>query len=132
LSGRHRSLPTSATPSAGSNRSSSAIERLRPARKSERDSAPHAKALGVNSSTGSTFHLDSKKGNLAAPLFCQIVVSFQKRANNVRVFSNDSHRKSGAFSFGAALSPVESCSLRSSRSSRLACTPRNCGTQEKN
>src|SRR5437764_12502783 len=58
------------------------------------------------------------------------IVSKARKPQNA--FSNDAHRKSGAFSFGAALSPVESCSIRSSGSSQDACTLHKFRHQEKN
>jgi len=64
----------------------------------------------------------TKEGSLAAPLFVPYCVVSEARKKHV-CFASDAHRKSGVISFGAALSPVESCSLRSSLSSRLACTP---------
>jgi len=58
-----------------------------------------------------------KKGEPGGSPFLLIgcVVS---EARQVHVcFESDSHRESGVFSFGSALSPVESCPLRSSWSS---------------
>jgi len=61
-------------------------------------------------------------GSLAAPHFlvCCVV---SEATLTARMFSGDAHRKSGVFSFGSALSPVESCSLQSLLSSRFPFTP---------
>ena len=61
-------------------------------------------------------------GSLAAPHFfvCCVV---SEATLTARMFSGDAHRKSGVFSFGSALSPVESCSLQSPLSSHLCFTP---------
>jgi hypothetical protein len=56
-----------------------------------------------------------------SPFFVCCVVS--EATLTARVFSGDAHRKSGVFSFGSALSPVESCSLQSLMSSRFSFTP---------
>jgi hypothetical protein len=53
-----------------------------------------------------------------SPFFVCCVVS--EATLTARVFSGDAHRKSGVFSFGSALSPVESCSLQSLMSSRFS------------
>lgn len=50
------------------------------------------------------------------PFYC-----VDSEARQLRVcFVSDSHRESGVLSFGSALSPVESCPLRSSLSSHLS------------
>jgi hypothetical protein len=84
---------------------------------------PHAQASHQQSS--STPSHDSEKpqfikkmGSQTAPHF-QLCYVVSEAALTARVFSGDAHRKSGVFSFGSALSPVESCSLQSPLSSRL-------------
>ena len=49
----------------------------------------------------------------------QLCCVASEAALTARVFSGDAHRESGVFSFGSALSPVESCSLQSPMSSQL-------------
>jgi len=66
--------------------------------------------------------LKPRRGAWRLPLLLICCVVSEARKMHV-CFASDTHRKSGAISFGAALSPVESYSLRSSMSSRFACTP---------
>ena len=64
----------------------------------------------------------SKKGEPGGSPFLRICCVVSEARWLHVCFASDAHRKSGVFSFGAALSPVESWSLRSSMSSRLPCT----------
>jgi hypothetical protein len=57
-----------------------------------------------------------KMGSLTAPQFSNCCVVSEAMLT-ARVLSGDAHRESGVFSFGSALSPVESCSLQNSMSS---------------
>src|SRR5438094_6986303 len=82
--------------------------------------------------TNSRFESKTRRGAWRLPSLVDYYVVAKARKRHASV-SNDSHRKSGALSFGAALSPVESyfLSLRSSMSSRPVCTPWNHRVQEK-
>jgi hypothetical protein len=61
-----------------------------------------------------------KRGAGRLPLLIFCVVSEARKMHVC--FVSDSHRESGVFSFGSALSPVESCPLRSSSSSHPSFT----------
>ena len=73
---------------------------------------------------------NNETGSLAAPRSSNLLCRHGSDAQN-RAFSGDAHRKSGVFSFGSALSPVESCSLQSSMSSAHTFTPRPSRMQAK-
>jgi hypothetical protein len=75
-------------------------------------------------------HHKSETGSLSAPHFFALLCRLGSDVD-CALFSGDAHRKSGVFSFGSALSPVESCSLQNSMSSRNWNTPAEHGAQAK-